>query len=1078
MKKIIKKSCAVALMAVVGTGAVGTLNVLQPKNVFAAEVTASENPNVTPAIKLFGQTAKSASIGGQYKLPSASMTGGTLESVKVTYSGKDIPVSEISGSKYVTVNKIGEYVVTYTFDKGGEKYSASTTFVGEKVSCSLEDVSGKLPTIVPSSFVGANDKITLPMPKLVDNNGEEISGAVITAKVIEPKSYAELSLDSNNVIDFTNAKTNNKLNTGIYSIKYVAKIDGIQVAQSTNYSFKVTDNYEFDVAEFKYSYDNTIESWELGKEDELPGVKATHKVGDTTENVNVSYTIKKVQFTEKDSETKVDVTSTVVNGTKFKPNKEGKYTFTYEVKDFLGHVSTFENNLVLEVEDKEKPVIKVVEAYETTATTHVDAEYKLASKTLAEDIVVMPIWAEDLGTTNFADFTKLQIEVKNLTDSTRQTVFSTADKIGNTEETAPVNKELIFNKTNITINTATQYDTGVNLVAGNKYSIIYTAVDKAGKSQSKEYTLEVVSDLTYETPTLEWVDTIPNAIEIGEKLVFSAPKYSDSIEDNNGLYKVVEYSFDGTTWNKLTMVDSKYEVEVPSDTVASQLKIRATASNNGVTSNNSTFDSSDYRYNHFTGILEKTISIVNLVDGEFLEIDNIGNVAPNLIQGDVVNLPSINVKNDIDGGTVKINVECYHIDGDVETKMTVYDVVTFASGNYKYLESAKITAARDGNYKVIYKAFDAANNMVIQSYKFNVAQNPDMVETRFTNLSPSAVPSKLELGESLLLPTPKVEMLDGSSANWNIKQIAGPSDSIERTGEQYSFKPSKVGTYKIQYFGTVTHSSNPEITLEPVEYTVVVEDTTNPEYSILDEVPQQVAKDYSFIIPEFSAFDNGSGINEEKSYVKLGSGNAIYLKDLKDKTTADLTNVLSKEQEYTLTYYIEDNAGNSVTKTFKIAVGDTEDPEISLEDAVITQNNKGISSKVNKGQISIDLSKISVSDNVSTTLTANDVIITLFNKTLSTNDSIDPIDTTGDGKYTWNIENAGEYVMYFEITDAAGHRTKVEKTFTVDAEDNNGTDATQVLGTILIVVSVLVLAGVIVYFIVSKKKTDRLFKEN
>ena len=550
----------------------------------------------------------------------------------------------------------------------------------------------------------------------------------------------------------------------------------------------------------------------------------------------------------------------------------GVVTVDGEVKDYLGHISTFENNLVLNVEDKTKPVIKVVEAYQKEASIHVDAEYKLATKTLAEDIVVMPLWAEDLGSTKFEDFKKLQIEVRNLTSSTRQTVFSSADKIGDTDETAPVNKELVFNRTNITIDSNTQFDTGINLVAGNKYSIIYTAVDKAGKEQSKEYTFEVVSDLTYTTPELEWVDIIPNTIEAGETLSFSAPKYSDDIEDNNGLYKIVEYSLDnGTTWNKLELVDGKYEVEIAKNPSETSLKIRATASNNGVTANNPTFEATDYRYNHFTGTLEKTISITTTVDGDFLEIDYIGNVATGLTQGDIVSLPSINVKNDIEGGNVTIEVECYHIDGEDLTKMTVSEVVSYATGNYKYLESAKVTVARHGDYKVIYRATDAANNMVVQEYKFTVAQNPNMVETRFTNLPTSINGGKVELGEKITLPNAKVEKLEESTATWNIKQIAGPSDAIKGNSEQYYFVPTAVGTYKIQYFGTVTHPTNPQITLEPVEYTIVVEDTTAPEIYIPDNIPQQVEKGFVFIIPEFSADDfNGTGINKEKSYVKIG----------------------------------------------------------------------------------------------------------------------------------------------------------------------------------------------------------------
>ena len=87
---------------------------------------------------------------------------------------------------------------------------------------------------------------------------------------------------------------------------------------------------------------------------------------------------------------------------------------------------------------------------------------------------------------------KLDITIINLTDTNRPTVFSSSNKIGDTDATAPVNKELVFNRTNITINDATQFDTGINLKSGNKYRVTYTATDKAGKTATKEDANETI----------------------------------------------------------------------------------------------------------------------------------------------------------------------------------------------------------------------------------------------------------------------------------------------------------------------------------------------------------------------------------------------------------------------------------------------------------------------------------------------------------------------------------------------------------------------------------------------------------
>ena len=75
---------------------------------------------------------------------------------------------------------------------------------------------------------------------------------------------------------------------------------------------------------------------------------------------------------------------------------------------------------------------------------------------------------------------------------------------------------------------------------------------------------------------------------------------------------------------------------------------------------------------------------------------------------------------------------------------------------------------------------------------------------------------------------------------------------------------------------------------------------------------------------------------------------------------------------------------------------------------------------------------------------------------------------------TSTSEDGDEDQVDFEETTV---EEKFTKTFTVDAEENKGIDSNSVWGTVLIVVAVLGLAGVILYFVVSKKKHDRLYRD-
>ena len=64
-----------------------------------------------------------------------------------------------------------------------------------------------------------------------------------------------------------------------------------------------------------------------------------------------------------------------------------------------------------------------------------------------------------------------------------------------------------------------------------------------------------------------------------------------------------------------------------------------------------------------------------------------------------------------------------------------------------------------------------------------------------------------------------------------------------------------------------------------------------------------------------------------------------------------------------------------------------------------------------------------------------------------------------------------------EITDEQGQKATYDKTvFSVTEEENAGATAEEVLGIVLIVVSVLLLGGVIAYFVVSKKSFERKYK--
>ena len=278
------------------------------------------------------------------------------------------------------------------------------------------------------------------------------------------------------------------------------------------------------------------------------------------------------------------------------------------------------------------------------------------------------------------------------------------------------------------------------------------------------------------------------------------------------------------------------------------------------------------------------------------------------------------------------------------------------------------------------------------------------------------------------------------------------------------FKPEKVGTYVIEYYGSYNDGAS-EYTVESVQFTVEVKDTTKP---VIDEIYVEpvVTLDYALSIPQFTAYDL-NGIDVENSKVVLSSKSYGSKEFNYGDITSNRVVTLKYNEVYTLTFTVKDLAGNTTTVKKEIKVGDTEPPVITIDETNKTFVSEEI--KLNS-KLTLDLSLVSVEDLVDDNLSKEDLVITVTRD----GETISNIHGNSKTNYEYNINKAGEYTVTLKITDAAGNVSDtVTRKFTVNASENNGMEKNEIIGTILIVVSVLVLAGVIVYFIVSKKKTDK-----
>lgn len=1027
MKKILKTTCAALLLASSVCSVAGVANrQVSAQTPGAVYSTVNKKGEYLDQVKI-ANYKKEVDLGSNYALPTATMAGATLKSTEVLYNGKTVQI--IDGA--VSVDYIGTYTIKYTFEKDSTEYVTPVTFRAVKADLYLSDVASSIPLKLPT-VLEDGVSVKLPTPEVTNKDGEEVTATVKT-KVVAPGNI-ELTV-TDGIVDFTDAKdTEGELAQGNYYITYTAEIGGVKLAESKAYSFEVIKDYE--ITELRFDYVSAKPTtWELGTEKELPKVAGVdRKTASESETVNVEYEVKKIVFT-KDGQ-KSDVTlSDVLDGMKFKPNKIGTYTISYEVKDFLGNISEYQNDLVIEVKDTKAPDIKIVEGYEVGATTHTDALHKLPSKTVAENVVIMPMWAEDES-----ELKTMSIAVEDRT--TYSYVYQTS------EHDDVVNKELVFNKTAEFTLGALQVDTGVNLVNGRTYRVYYNATDEHGNAApAAYYDIKVDNNLVYENPTVDFNEILPSNAVNGDVIEFSAPSFADANDER--LLEKVEYAYGSDAYQSLEAdEDGMYRLTV--DTEEKTLSIRISAENNG----------------GLVGEKTHVINIDDIDDDEVPVVTNSGLLAEEYKQNDLVVLPTITVA---DKYIQSISAKVEHIDEYGKETEVFANVATIKLTDTEKQLTGSFTPAKAGTYRVRYTVADKGNYLVIQDFVFYVNEDPELVDRRFSNLPVTINEGKAEVGETVKLPNATIIAGQGEATSHYVK-VEGPSGSAEITNDK--FVPYAVGTYKLQYVGKAVGKAGTYDIYSQV-YTIEVKDTKAPTYYLNETVNRTADKGDVLTIPMISVDDGeyGVGVNFKDSYVSVTSKNSIPVKySLEELYESAKTTTLSYEEEYTLTYYIVDNAGNEAeTLKYSIAVGDVSNPTIELEEDIIPATiKKGV-------PFTIDLADIDIDDIDDKTMTVeNNVTIKLWNTTLNKEEK--PVSEQGAGKYTFDIKNAGSYEFTFTVTDRAGHSTEVKKTFVIDAESNNGAEKTEVIGTILIVVSVLALVGVILYFILSKKKNDRIYK--
>ena len=183
------------------------------------------------------------------------------------------------------------------------------------------------------------------------------------------------------------------------------------------------------------------------------------------------------------------------------------------------------------------------------------------------------------------------------------------------------------------------------------------------------------------------------------------------------------------------------------------------------------------------------------------------------------------------------------------------------------------------------------------------------------------------------------------------------------------------------------------------------------------------------------------------------------------------------------------NVGTPKVVEYTIKNGDVVGPEVELSSQVkIVEDTYRIGDT-----IQLNLAGLTVSDNQTdytaegsedidyATLAKDYMTVRLRNTTQSDESytTLVPDEealANGEVVYTHKIESAGSYTLTIIVKDKAGNESTVTKSFEVTTDQKKDVDVKEVMGGVLIALSVAILAGVVIYFVVSKVKLDK--KEN
>ncbi|MDR0850546.1 MAG: hypothetical protein LBN07_03620 [Christensenellaceae bacterium] len=817
------------------------------------------------------------------------------------------------------------------------------------------------------------------------------------------------------------------------------------------------------------------------------------------------------------------------DGYYFIPEQNGEYKITYKVRDFYGNEAEVEPFSIENVRDTMAPKLFVVEDYsaELTAdpTTIADTINRADAKWMVPttyglnmiQISFPAIYGED----TVVPFENLTFTRRITSTVAGFTEIDLQDAIYHSAGADTAQKRAAELAT-ITIGPG-----GKITVAGD-YTVTYRVSDGNGYSASWTFTFSIKDVLVDSVgPTVTYPVDLPTLIEDGKTYRFTKPTVTDNYDTNIRTQYYITLNGSGNIGDAIYFIgedeDNSAMLSFKSDDLSldsiNTIYELATLPGNGdmitiVTKatddyGNVTEQKKNISVKNTNDIVRPVVTVANGNDSAFDGVTGPGAAntyeqgAPLYVSGVTFfdNDPSLRIAVTVrdERGNV---VTGYQTLGQIVRTEVAADV---NGRKYQYQHPGiSFTPNFAEKYTVTYTAVDVGNNF--SSITYQIKQLTDTEPPTLSGVSSTVVEMELGTRKDLGNVTAHDNDVGGSPGDISDRiQITCVENASLVSGT--IFTPENIGTYTIRY--SVIDDAGYETTKDA---SIRVVDTRKPILELRTDgrdamtdaiqiffanvsdaslygrisVPLFITYDQSDLPYELDGLRStgeAKVVGPDRTYslkevdgstmsgselIALSKTNLIF--DTNDTTANEYWFTPTRRGAYTVTYTAKDLNGNSAdSKTIQITVGDTIPPVIEFVEGKEVKETITIG-----GTISINtLADFLITDNIDRASNDDDDTNPdpklKVNTIALTDESGVRVEATQTGDnseiYTWTLNKAGRYTLTVTSTDMAGNTATFSRSITVLVEGSTSGISNEVLGTILIVISLLILAGVIIYFI-------------